>query len=230
MLANKSITVKEFVLPHGLELNKWIEKRVNEIGAVISKPAIDELAVRLGRDNAKETKIAGKVVATEEVYTLWQTESEIKKLIAHAAGRQIEMEDVRELVPENLEVDVFQIMNAIGEGKKQEALGLMQEFLLADSASDEKGAVIQLNALLSDQMRSLAITQDFIKSKIGDDEIVKQTGWKSGRIYIMKKIAGRLSPVKILETMKKLEALDEELKTSQSPPKVLLDMIVSQMF
>src|SRR3989344_4332704 len=119
LLANKSITVKEFVLPHGLELNKWIEKRVNEIGAVISKPAIDELAVRLGRDNAKETKIAGKVVATEEVYTLWQTESEIKKLIAHAAGRQIEMEDVRELVPENLEVDVFQIINAIGEGKKQ---------------------------------------------------------------------------------------------------------------
>ncbi|KXK30251.1 MAG: DNA polymerase III subunit delta, partial [Bacteroidetes bacterium OLB12] len=69
------------------------------------------------------------------------------------------MEDVRELVPENLEVDVFEIINAIGDGKKQEALRLMQEFLLTDSAADEKGSVIQLNALLSDQMRGLAITQ-----------------------------------------------------------------------
>jgi len=60
--------------------------------------------------------------------------------------------------------------------------------------------------------------------------LIKKSGWKSGRVYIMKKIASRFSSAKILETMKKLEALDEELKTSQTPPRVLLDMIVAQMF
>lgn len=230
LLANKDIIVKEFNLPHGMELNKWIENRVGELGGKIAKPAVDELAVRLGRDNAKEIKVAGKVISTGEVYSLWQADSEIKKLMAYAQGRQIEIEDVQAIVPENLEVDAFEIINAISEGKKSQALNLMQKFLRADSASDEKTAVIHLNALLSDQMRSLAITQDFIKSKISDTEIIKRTAWKSGRLYIMKKLAGRLRPQKVLTTLPKLEALDEELKTSQTSPRVLLDMILAQIF
>ena len=161
---------------------------------------------------------------------MWQVESEIQKLMAFAQDRQIEMEDVVELVSENLEIDVFEIINAIGEGKKQQAADLIQKFIKTDVSSDEKSSIIQLNALLSEQMRSLAITQDFIKSRISDAEIVKRTGWKSGRVYIMKKIAGRLSPQKVIQTLPKLEALDGELKTSQTPPRVLLDMILAQIF
>ncbi len=230
LLANKKIISKEFNLPHGLELNKWIEKNAGDLGGKISKPAIEELAKRLGRDSAKEVKAGGKIISTEEVYNLWQAQSEIKKLLAFAAGRPIEIEDVRELVPENLEVDAFEIINAIGEGNRQKTFYLMREFLRADSASDEKAAVIQLNALLSDQMRSLAITQDFLKNKTPDETIIKDTGWKSGRLYIMKKISSQLKSIKVLETMKKLEALDGELKTTQTPPKVLLDLILAQIF
>lgn len=230
LLSLKDITVKEFNLPHGLELNKWIEQRVKKQSGKISKPAIEELAIRLGRDNTKEIKAAGKIISTEEVYSLWQADSEIKKLMAYASGRQIELEDVQAIVSENLEVDAFEIINAIGEGKKQLVMDLMQEFLRADSAGDEKAGILQLNALLSDQMRSLAITQDFIKSKVSDTEIIKRTAWKSGRLYVMKKISAHLSSSKVLETMKKLEALDEELKTSQTPPRVLLDMILAQVF
>jgi DNA polymerase III delta subunit len=46
----------------------------------------------------------------------------------------------------------------------------------------------------------------------------------------MKKIAARFKPQLISETLTKLAALDEELKTSQTPPKVLLDLILSQLF
>lgn len=230
LLAHKSITVKEFDLPHGQELIKWIETRTKALGGKISKPATEELAIRLGRDQTRETKMGGKIISQKEVYSLWQAESEIRKLMTYARGRQIEIEDVKALVSENLEIDVFEIINAVGENKKQVALDLMQKFLEKDAATDEKSAVIQLNALLSDQMRSLSITQDLLKSKITDDKLAKITGWKSGRIYIMKKIAARFSSSKILETMKKLEALDEELKTTQTPPRVLLDMIVAQIF
>ena len=56
------------------------------------------------------------------------------------------------------------------------------------------------------------------------------TGWKSGRLFVMKKAALRFAPKKIMETLQKLSSLDEELKTSQTPPKVLLDLIISQLF
>ena len=230
LFSNPKVKVQEFSLPHGTDLNKWIENRVKELDGRISKPAVEELAVRLGRDLSRDIRAGGKLISSEEVYTLWQTESEIQKLLDLAKGRQVEQEDVVAVVPENLEVDAFEIINAIGEGKKQKALDLMQIFLKAETASDEKGGVIKLNALLSDQMRSIAIIQDFERVKAPDTEIIKQTGWKSGRVYIMKKIALRLPKAKVLETMKKLEALDEELKTSQTPPRVLLDMIVTQIF
>lgn len=230
LLARKDVLVKEFILPHGLELNKWIEQRMSSLGGKASRLAVDELAIRLGRDNAKITKVAGKVVAVAESYNLWQAESELNKLMAYAAGRQVEVEDVQAIVPVNLEMDVFEITNAIGEGQKQKTFNLMQQFISQEAAGDEKSAVIQLNALLSEQMRSLAIILDFMKSKVSDGEIIKQTGWKSGRLYIMKKNSARLALPKIQETMKKLEALDEELKTSQMPAQVLLDLILAQIF
>jgi vacuolar-type H+-ATPase subunit I/STV1 len=237
------------LLPHAKDLDKWIIERTKALGGQISMPAAGELAMRLGRDQAKETKVGGKLIAAEEVYSLWRADSEIKKLMAYKGfpnlspsqsggeGRgevgtkaiPIEPEDVRELVAENLEVDAFQITNAIADKLKQEAFLLINKFLKDQNASDEKGGVIQLNALLSEQFRNVAMVQDFLSHKTDDEEILRQTAWKSGRLYIMKKIAERFQPKKVLETLNKLGAMDEELKTTQTPPRMLLDLILAQI-
>ena len=229
LLTNTEITVREFLLPHAKDLDKWIIERTKTLGGQISPAAAGELAMRLGRDQAKETKVGGKLIAAEEVYSLWQADSEIKKLIAFAAGKEIAKEDVVELVSENLEVDAFQITNAIADKRKSEAFSLINKVLKDQNPSDEKGGVIQLNALLSEQFRNVAMVQDFLNRKIGDEEILRQTAWKSGRLYIMKKIAERFQPKKVLETLTKLGAMDEELKTSQTPPRMLLDLILAQI-
>jgi DNA polymerase III delta subunit len=229
LIANAKITVKEFLLPHGRELNEWISDHVKFCGGAMSKEAIDLLAVRLGRDNGKETKIAGKVVSVEEVFDLWQADSEIRKLIAFKAGGEIGEIDVKELVSENGEVDVFDLTNAIGDNQKQKAMELLHRFLKEQTASDEKGAIIQLNALLSEQFRNVAAVQDFMAAKKPENQILELTGWKPGRLFVIKKIAARFGPKKILDFLNKLEALDEELKTSSTPPRVLLDLIVSQL-
>ena len=230
LLANKSITVKEFTLPHGQDLDKWIVSRAKELGGQISKEAAGELARRLGRDEAKETKVAGKVVAVEEIYNLSQADNEIKKLLAFANGREIGMDDVVNLVFENFETDVFEITNAIADGKKTEALTLIKNFLSFETGSEEKSGIIQLNALLSEQFRNVAMVQSFAADRVNESSILEKTGWKSGRLFIMKKIAGKFAPSKVLDFLNKLEALDEELKTSQTPPKVLLDLILVQLF
>ncbi len=229
LLANEHISIKQFDLPHGIKLNQWLVGRVKFYKGNISSLAVEKLAVALGRDNAKETKVAGKIVSVEEVYNLWQADSEIRKLISYSADKEISEQDVAKLVPENLEVDVFDLTNAIADGQKQKAISLLHQFLFSQTGSDEKGGIIQLNALLSEQFRNVAMTQDFLASKKSETEILETTGWKSGRLFIMKKNASRFPAKKILEFLNKLAALDEELKTSQTPPKVLLDLIVAQL-
>jgi DNA polymerase III delta subunit len=229
LLANKNISIKEFILPHGRELNNWISERVKFYGGKITNEAIELLAVRLGRDSGKETKAGGKVVAVEEVFDLWQVDGEIRKLISFAAGAEIGAKEVADLVYENGEVDVFDLTNAIADNQKNKALELLNKFLSSQTGSDEKGGIIKLNALLSEQFRNVAMVQDFMAAKKSEDDVLESTGWKPGRLFIMKKIAGRFPAKKIIEFLNKLEALDEELKTSSTPPRVLLDLIVSQL-
>ncbi len=230
LLANPKIIVKEFILPHGSELNEWILNRVTELSGKISQDAVNELAKRLGRDEAKETKFGGKVVSVEEVYSLWQADSEIRKLIYLAKDREIAKEDVLELVSESGEVDALQITNALADKNKELSFALINKFLKEQSSSDEKGSLIQLNALLAEQFRNVAMVQDFSAHKTTEAEILEKTGWKSGRLFIMKKIAGRFDQVKVIETLSKLASLDEEMKSSQMPPRVLLDLILAQIF
>lgn len=230
LLNNKNIEVKEFALPHGQELDEWIIARVKSLSGKISAEAANELAIRLGRDQAKESKFGGKVVSVEEVYNLWQAENEISKLIGYAAGQEISAADVNALVSENGEVDVFELTNAIAENQKQKTLELMERLLKEQVAGDEKASIIQLNALLSEQFRNVAMVQDFAAQKTAESEILEKTGWKSGRLFVMKKIAARFPIKKVLELLAKLRALDEELKSSSTPPRVLLDLIIAQLF
>lgn len=228
--SGKNISVQEFNLPHGRELNDWIASHVKFLGGFIASSAIESLAIALGRDDAKETKFGGKVTSVEEIYNLWQADSEIRKLISYSANQPISEADVKALVPQNGEVDVFDLTNAIADSKKQEALELLHKFLKNETGSDEKGAIIQLNALLSEQFRNVAMIQDFLSRKTSDNDILEATGWKSGRLFVIKKIAGKFTPKKVLDFLGKLAALDEELKSSGTPPKVLLDLIVVQLF
>jgi DNA polymerase III delta subunit len=229
LLTNKNIEVKEFILPHGNELNSWIQNRVGELGGKISPQAINELAVRVGRDSGKETKVGGKVIAVEEAYNLFMVDSEIEKLMSFTSKQEISVEVVKELVVENGEVDVFDLTNAIADNNSTRAMELMHKFLKEQTGSDEKGSVIQLNALLGEQFRNVAMLQDFIKNKISDDEILERTSWKPGRLFVLKKISLKFEIKKILDLLNKLEALDQELKTSQVPPKVILDLIITQL-
>ncbi len=229
VLKDERIAKEEFALPHGQELDNWLMVRAGELGASLGREAAAELARRLGRDLSRETKAGGKIVAVDEVYNLWQAGAEIQKLAAYAAGKAITAADVGELVPENGEVDVFDLTNAIAENKKQLALSLLHKFLALQTGSEEKAAAIQLNALLAEQFRNVLMVQDFMDANKSETEILELTGWKSGRVFVMKKIAGRFAAEKVRDFLGKLKALDEELKTGSVPPKVLLDLITVQL-
>jgi DNA polymerase III delta subunit len=229
LLAHKSIAAVEFDLPHGKELNQWITARVKALGGGIQPQAVEMAAVFMGRDDAKETKFGGKVVEVQEIYSLQDVENELQKLLAYADGKEITTDMVEVLIPQRKEADVFAITNCIGENNRQEAYRLLEIFLATENISDEKGKIIQLNALLSEQFRNVAMVQDFTDRRVPEAEILEKTQWKSGRLFVMKKLAGKFSHKKVLDLLNKLNLLDEELKTTSTPPRVLLDLIFSQL-
>jgi DNA polymerase III delta subunit len=231
LLNNPNIEIKEFILPHGRELDIWIQKQVALYGGKISLNAVNLLSVYLGRDNGKEVRVGGKIIEVVEVFNLYQVNSEILKLIAYTQNREITEQDVKDLVVENGEVEVFDLTNAIADGQKQKSIELMNRFLKEQSGAEEKTSLILLNSLLAEQFRNVAMVQSFFADKQETEEnILKITGWKPGRLFVMKKIASKFEPKKILDTLNKLESLDQEIKSSQIPARVIMDLIITQLF
>jgi len=229
LLGFQGVVTEQFDLPHLKKYEDWIQKRSKALGGVFSVPAAEALAKKLGRDDFEEVKVQGRVIEIREVFSLWQTDSEIRKLLSLASGREVVPEDVENLVHAEIEVDSIAIANAIADNDRVKALALVESFLRESAGADQKAGVIQLSALLSEQFRNIAIVQDLVSRRMPEAEILEKTGWKPGRLFVMKKIAGRFPALKVWQTLAKLEALDTELKTSSTPPRVLLDLILSQL-
>jgi DNA polymerase III delta subunit len=124
---------------------------------------------------------------------------------------------------------VWDIIEAIAQRKPAQVLTMLQTYLSADNVSDEKTKIIQLNALLADQFRSLLLVRSAQDQGIPEDVIIQTTGWKSGKLFMIKKNSRAFEQKTLVDILAKLEALDIELKTSSVPPKVLIDLISSQI-
>ena len=60
----------------------------------------------------------------------------------------------------------------------------------------------------------------------GDAEIASLTGFTPGRIFIYKKLSRSIDSKKLLAALKKIEALDVDLKTSNAPASLEFYMII----
>jgi DNA polymerase III delta subunit len=226
LIKDKRITVKEFPIPQGNDLVAWIKNEVTTLGAKIDPTAIETLLEIWGASAAPRK---GSFIPVEPQYSLWQVHQELTKLATYAAGDMITQEMVEALVPQSHETEVWDIINAIAEKDKKAVWDELAKFFYQSDGSDEKGKIIQLNALLADQFRSIAMVQDWGNRGVSETDILHQTGWKSGRLFVMKKIASRFTPKIVMAMLSRLESLDKELKSTSTPPRVLLDMITAQV-
>lgn len=235
LLKDKRIAVKEFLVPEGAALIKWITARVKERGGKIEAAAASTLATRLAGESIanvpppRSNSASRATFRADPVsYNLWQAANEIDKLLEYAGGKAITTEAVEALVSPNQDIEVWKVINAIADKNLSGVQDYLHRFFAAADGTDEKAKVIQLNALLSDQFRNIVMVQGFVAQRLADAHILDLTSWKQGRLFIVKKIAQRFKPELALDVLKKFEHLDFELKTSSTPPRVLLDLILSQ--
>jgi len=217
ILANKNLKVQEFEIPAGADFKKWVQNYAKKIELKINPKALDAFLQKMGIESAEG----------ERLYNLWQTSFELNKLKTFAESKEITAAEIEELVTENVEENIFKITNAIGDKNRQAAAKYLVEFMDRIPGSDEKSKVISLSGILAEQFRGILTVQGLLAEQLPEVQIMKQTGFSPGRLFVYKKLARNFSGPKLLDTLKKLELLDEEVKTSSGPAALQFLMIIN---
>lgn len=218
--ADKGITFKNFDLPPVSSLQNWVKQYLKSKNAHIDEAVITYFLERLG------LKDSGGYIEPE--YELWTIVNELDKLISYTPDK-ITTDVVKDLVTENLEIEIFSLISAIAERNKTGAYSYLDKFYESGGDADDKAKTIQLTALLSDQLRSILLVKSAIDSRIPDSSLLGETGWKPGRLNILKKLSYNFEISKLKQTLNRLEHLDLESKTANTPGRVLFSMVISQL-
>lgn len=207
--------VKDFAAPDSHAAVQWIVRHAKDMSLEIDLDAATELAERL----VGETKASLSVVAAH---------NELLKLASYASGKKISADVVALLTPRDIGIDIFTLLDHVANNRKPQAVALLERYYQATS-EDEKVLTIRLVALLSDQMRNILLIKQLTSAKQTDTDILQQTGWKSGRLYIMKKLSARFSEKTLHAALNKFYNLEKELKSSTLPSRVIVDMIIAAL-
>ena len=213
--------VKEFFAPSIESLPAWIANHAKAMDVQIESSAIKRLCSLLVGE--------GGSFADTNTVNVWQVHTELEKLKTYAGHKKIDIAMVDLLVTKTAEPQIWDIIDAVATRRPEQILKKVELFLETDMSGDDKAKVIQLNALLADQFRNLLLVKAATASSVPDSEILIRTGWKPGRLSILKRASGGFNEKALLGLMQKLEALDIEMKTSSMPPRVLVDMICAQI-
>jgi len=110
----KKAKTEEFKLLQPYKLREWIKRYAREQGSEIENQAIEKLIDYIGSD-------------------LWRMSNEINKLISYktqiAKGKGlIENEDIEILVKPKIDINIFNIIDALGQKNKKQALKLVHNY------------------------------------------------------------------------------------------------------
>lgn len=216
------VSLESFDVPSFHDLENWIKAEAKEMQVKIQPKAIKLLVERLGYE-AEGFLSAGKKV------DLGRLRMELQKLGSFSDGSEVTETDVESLVPLEQEAVGFAVGDALLEkNKKKLQMVLDKYFQNADSATETQ-KVLLLTAILAEQFRSMWVYLEAQESGVPESELLSQMGWKPGKLFALKKNTSRVSKQQVASLLAKLEHLDLEQKTSTAPPRVIAELIFSQV-
>ena len=214
----KNAESREFTAPAGAALEKWIREFAQN---KIENDAVKELIARIGepqdlRQYASELeKLMLSTPPAPPILGGENTKSSSPKI--GEEGRGITVEAVQSLVPRNFHDDIFAVTNAFAEGRTGEAVGVLERLPIEP---------VQIIGGLAAQIRSLLL----VKALAGKSpaEMAATLGWKEGRVWINQRLAGKFTIDKLRTMLRDLLAIDRRLKTTEEPPKLLLQLFLQK--
>ena len=218
---NSQVNFEIIKTPEGQDLSRFISDYIANLNGSIQSAAIDNLLELI-----KPTSV---VYGHDTSIDMFRLVNELDKLATYAAGQVINSEMVDKLVVNTFETEVWAVLNAISERNKQKALQKLDCFFYFTDKSGEKTLAIQINSLLADQIRNLLVIKSMVDRQYSEQNIALETGWKPGRIAVLKKLSNKFEKSKLMDILAKLAKLDQELKSTNVVVKPVWSLIISQI-
>lgn len=222
LLSDKRVSSKECAAPSATELPGFITKYVSDRNARMADSTTRVLLQRLGYIDP----VGGQALALR-VPAVGRLQQELNKLITYAGQADITADAVRALVPDERDTLGFAITDSIQKKNKKELFTMLDGYYMTGS-DDDTTKTLQLVGLLAENFRAQLLVKDALEQRIPEPEILEKTGWKSGRLFVAKRMAATTTMPKLRDVLTKLELLDIELKTTTTPPRVVLELILAQ--
>jgi DNA polymerase-3 subunit delta len=196
--------IREFTLPHGPEIARWIQTKAVELGGSFTYQAATLLA---------EYVLEDPRLAVQE----------IEKLLAYVNyARAVEPDDVDRLTPFGGEADVFKMVDALGNRDGQVALRMLHRLLEGDDPLRLFGMVVR-------QFRLLLLTRELLDAGNQGAEIARQLKTYP---FVAQKLVSQVrnfSMAALERIYHRLLEVDEAIKTGQMDAEVALDTLIASL-
>jgi DNA polymerase-3 subunit delta len=191
-----------FPLPSGAAMQRWIQGQAGLMNGRFTPQAAALLADLVGSD----TRLAY---------------NEIEKSLAYSGyQRPVEVEDVENLAVSARQVDVFSLVDAIGNQDGRRALGLLHRLLVDQEAGMIFGMVVR-------QFRLLIQAREVLDGGGSEGQLVSETGMHP---YVARKTVAQVRPfsmARLVEIYHRLLEIDEAVKTGQIDIDIALDTFIT---
>ena len=198
------VYTREFALPRGAQMERWVQGRARELGGDFSLQAAKELAQAVDED----PRLAAQ---------------EIEKLLAYVNYRRpVDIDDLEQLTPYSCAGNVFHMVDALGNCQGQQALQVLHQLL-------EEEEPLPLFGMIVRQFRLLLLTRELMDSGYREVDITQKLNLRS---FVTRKLMGQAKNFTLgdLETIyRKLVDVDEAIKTSQMDADVALDVLITAL-
>ena len=183
----------------------WIEERARRSGVSLSPGAARLLADLVGNN-------------------LWLVSQELNKLALYALDRRIEEEDVRALVASAREAGVFSMVDAVIEGRLDQAMRMVEQLM-------EQGASVPyLLTMIARQYRHLLIAKELSLARLPPEEIGTRLEIRSD--FPLRKVleqAARYSIPQIEASYRRLLEADVGIKRGVYAEELALEMLLHDL-
>lgn len=197
--------VHNLTAPSREALALWIKNQAQEKGVGITPAALRSIVDLVGND-------------------LWTLDREMEKLSLFAAGRQIEEEDVTQMVAQVREASIFNAVDAIIDGKPGPAMRLLRQLI-----QDGRDASYIIG-MVGRQLRLLALARDLTDRRVPSTEMGSRMGVNSP--FALRKTleqARRHSREDIAWQYRRLLEADLAIKRGKLEEDMSLEMLVADL-